>query len=217
MVRRKVMGLLACALVVSAASMAWAGVPDLSLSSASTVATAKVSVFSLPNGGGDGVDNSFLYGGTKTDATITVTLLDSNSAPIFAYPFEDLWLENATGGMALCAGGSVADANTDAAGQTTFSGTLFAGGQSDPLDAGEGCDVMVNGSPLNQPVIDMLFNSPDISGDLVVNLTDVIQYTQDFYSGNSGDLIYRSDFYWDGNLNLSDTVLLSQGSGAQCP
>ena len=216
MVRHKSMGLLTCACVLLVASLATAGIPDLGNSTAATLATETVSVYCLPNGGGHPLNDCYVSGGAKTDATITLTLLDSDLDPVFAYPFEDMWLEGDMGGLVLCAGGSTADANTDLDGVTTFSLALFAGGQTDAV-AGEVCAVIINGDALTQPGLDIRFNSPDINGDLNVNLTDVVLFSQDYYSGNTGDDVYSSDFYWDGNINLSDIVLLSQGSGSTCP
>lgn len=56
------------------------------------------------------------------------------------------------------------------------------------------------------------FNSPDIDGDLQVNLGDVTLFAHDFNDGYN----YRSDFDWDGHLNLGDLVVLAQGNGASC-
>jgi hypothetical protein len=71
---------------------------------------------------------------------------------------------------------------------------------------------VINGQAINAP-IDMLFNSPDINCDKVVNLTDVVLFANNYY----GTYDYRSDFYWDGVLNLSDIVLLAQNMQAECP
>lgn len=209
MVRRTLMGLLALSLL---ASTAWAGIPDLILSTAGTAATAQVSVYTLPSGGGHGLDDCYLSGGTKTDASITLTLVDLNSDPIYLYPACDMWLETSLGGLALCEGGSCADLGTDHDGLTTFSNPVFGGKQTDP-GAGEVCQVIVNGSPLAGPGMDIQFNSPDINGDLEVNLTDVVLFAGDYY----GAYLYRSDFYFDAAVNLSDIVLLAQGMGAECP
>jgi hypothetical protein len=209
MVRRTLFGLLALSLLAPAA---WAGIPDLTLSTAGTAAGAQVSVFTLPDGSGHGLNDCYIYGGTKIDATITLTLLDSNADPIYLYPACDMWLETSLGNLKLCPGGSCADGGTDYDGVTTFSNPLFAGGNSDPL-AGETCIVIINGEALASPGLDIQFVSPDVNGDLVVTLTDVVLFAADYY----GLYVYRSDFYYDGNVNLSDIVLLAQGLGAECP
>jgi hypothetical protein len=202
------MGLLACSLVVSLATVAWAGIPDLDLSSADYAATGtQVSVYSLPNAAGDPLNDVYVLGGAKVDATITLTLVDSTPTPIFNYPFEDMWLESDTPAFVFCPGGTTADANTDANGQTTFSGALFAGSW------GAGAVIVINGDALTQAPLDFLFNSPDMDGSLVVNLTDVVLFAGVYY----GAYEYAADFYWDGVINLSDIVLLAQGQGATCP
>ena len=202
------MGLLVCSLVVSLATVAWAGIPDLMLSSATYVALGtQVSVYSLPSAAGDALNDVYVLGGSKTDATVTLTLVDSTPTPIFNYPFEDMWLESDDPAFVFCPGGTSADANTDANGQTTFSGALFAG------SSGAGLIVVINGDPLEQGPLDFLFNSPDMNGDLLVNLTDVVLFAGVYY----GEYDYSADYYWDGNINLSDIVLLAQGQGATCP
>lgn len=213
MVRRKLVGLFVCSLVMGLAPLAMAGIPDLTLSTATTAATAQVSVYTLPNGNGRGLDEAkTISSSTTVNATITLTLLDGNGDPIFLYPNEDLWLETTLGGLALCPGGSIADANTNALGQTTWSGSVFGGKQSNRT-AAEKTVVVISGNPLNGSQLDILFNSPDIDGNLVVNLSDTVLYAQNA----TGSYNYRSDFFFDGSVNLSDTVLYAQGLGSACP
>ena len=207
MVNGKHVGLLVCILSASLVSLAWAEVPDLDNSTATTAASEQVSVYSIPNGAGDGLDNAYVFGGARTNATVTLTLLTDTFAPVVNYSFEDLWIAADTGTFAFCPGGTVADASTDVNGQTTFSNPMFAGA------SGTGLVIIVDFNALNQPPLDYLFNSPDISGDLVVDLTDVVLFSQNFF----GPYAYRSDFFWDGQLDLSDIVLLAQGMGGQCP
>jgi hypothetical protein len=40
-----------------------------------------------------------------------------------------------------------------------------------------------------------------------------VMFTMDYEGGYA----WRSDFHWDGTLNLSDVVLLSTSLGAGCP
>jgi hypothetical protein len=210
MVHRMIMVVMAAGLLAPAAR---GGIPDLNLSTATMAAPGwGVSVYTLPNGGGTGLGECYTTGGVAIDAIITLTLLDSNADPIYLYPACDMWLETSLGGLKLCPGGSCADGGTDHDGVTRFSNPLFGGGYSDPL-AGERCIVIINGEALASPGFDIQFNSPDINGDLVVNLTDVVIFASDYY----GAYEYRSDFYFDGFVNLSDIVLLAQGMGAECP
>jgi len=209
MVRRKLMGLLVCGTLLIA-SAAGAGIPDQDCSNAVTAATEQVSVYSCPLGDGLPLNGCMAYPGeTDVNATITANLCDINGDPVFLYPASDVWLESndlSKAGFTYCAGGTNADADSDINGDTTFSGTLFAG------YSGEGAKVLVNGTVINAP-LDIKFNSPDINGDLLVNLTDVILFATDYY----GVYNYRSDFYWDGNLNLSDIVILAVHNTHDCP
>jgi hypothetical protein len=203
-------------MVVGMASLAFAGVPDLNLSTASIQAGAGgASVFSVPNGNGNGFDEAFLFPGTVVDATISVTLIDTNTDPIFLYPFEDLWLETSLGNLTFCSGGTVADASTDENGQTTFSNPISGGSYTDPTS--EMTMVMVAGAPIAGGGVDVQFNSPDISGDLVVNLTDIVAFTQLLGGDFSSHPLFAGDFNNDGTINLSDIVRFTPGIGAQCP
>jgi hypothetical protein len=204
------MGLLIGVMLISLATFAWAGVPDMVKSSASMAGGVQVSVYNLPNGGGDPLTAARLFGGGTINATITLTLLDVNSTPIFEYPFSDMWLETADGGLKFCPGGTTADADTDLLGQTEWTNALFAG------CSGIGTVVVVSGNVvtgLSGNVLPMDHNSPDINCSLNVNLTDLVLYAQDVGIGYA----YRSDFYWSGALNLSDLILFAQGSASACP
>ena len=208
MVRRKLMGLLVGVLVLSFASASWAGIPDPTESYATTMAGSQVSVLNSPNGAGSPINACYGLGtGPTIDATIELWVRDAFGDPIYLYPFSDMWLETEVKGMVLCPGGSVADQSTDINGYTTFSGSMFAG------CCGSGMLVLINGAALNQAALNMLVNSPDMNCDLTVNLTDVILFAGAYY----GAYDYCADFYWDGNLNLSDIVVLAQNQGAACP
>jgi hypothetical protein len=217
MMVRKIMGLLVFTLGVGLTSLVWAGVPDLVLSTAVTVATEPVTVYSLPDGAGNRIDacQTLGGGGGNYDATVTLTLLDSSGAPINNYPFEDLWLDSASGGITFCPGGTTADASTDVNGQSTWTVALEAGlceEYADPQT--NGLIVVVNGSSLAQPPLAFGFNSADMDGNLAVNLSDVVLFADALFSG---DEPFCADFLWDGDVNLSDVVLLAGAIGASCP
>ena len=217
MVLRKLVGIFACTLIIGAASFATAGVPDLNLSGATAANGAtQVVLYSTPNGSGAGFAGAVAVGGGVTDATIQLTLLDGAGAPIVNYPFEDLWLESGTfvdtdnPGLSGCTGGTTADGSTDAAGMTSFSVPMNAGGWS--LDPSV---VVVNGAPLTGSApMPIWHNSADVNGDGNINLSDVQLFAGDFF-----DVSYkfRSDFVFDNIVNLSDIVPLAQGVGSSCP
>jgi hypothetical protein len=183
------------------------GIPDLDLSTATVPGPGPFSVYTRPDGGGHPLSAAYLMGGQEADATITLHLVDANGDPIFMYPFEDLWLVCNAGSLALCANGSIADDYTDINGTTTFSDPLYAGGQ------GQGILLMVSGLPLNQPPLPISVNSPDITGDQVANLDDIVMFGMDWL----GSYHYRSDFFYDGVIDISDIALFAQGLGASCP
>jgi len=181
------------------------------------IRSGRVSVFTLPNGQGDPLNNAFQWDGvpgnppSRVDATIHYTVLYFGD-PVYGYPREDMWLESSLGGLVLCPGGSIADSNTDEQGRTTFSNPVSGGGATDP-DAGEQCLVVVNGVVCPLEGLDIQFNSPDMNRDLQVNLTDVVIFVGIF----TGAYDYAADFFWDGVINLSDIVYLASGFGAACP
>jgi len=61
--------------------------------------------------------------------------------------------------------------------------------------------------------VEIYFNSPDINGDLMVSLSDNGMFTMDLY----GSYSYRSDFNFDGVINLSDLGIFSGSYGISCP
>ena len=205
---RKLAGLPVCGAVMALATLAWANLPDLSLSFAVSNATEQVLVYSVPDGTGRGFDEAYAAGGILTDATVTLTLLHYGGAPFVDFPFEDLWIETSLGDFVWCGpGGTVADQNTDTNGQTTWTNPMYAGGH------GTGLVVMVIGEPLEHPPLDYLFNSADINADLIVNLTDVVIFASVYWVGYD----WIMDFNNDGTLNLTDIVFLAMALGTECP
>ncbi|MFH1841923.1 MAG: right-handed parallel beta-helix repeat-containing protein, partial [bacterium] len=186
-------------------------IPDLNLSAATTATPSNVSVFTRPSGYGQPLSACYAFGGAVTDATITLTLRDWADQPIPHYPAADLWLESALGGLVLCPRGTMADHDTDAGGVTTFSGPVSGGAQSD-YAGGEGVVVMVGGQPLAQPSLPIYFNCADIDGDLDVDLADAYLLFEDM----NGPYAYRSDFFWDGQIDLADQILFDFSQGLDC-
>jgi hypothetical protein len=203
--------------IVGMASLAVAGIPDLGRSSAVTAAGASiVSVETCPSGDCRPLNAARTSNGTPgntalIDATITLTVLDGNGDPIYLYPSEDLWLQTTLGGLKLCPGGSVADFSTDIHGVTTFSRAVYGGGHTE----GEQTVVVINGSPLVGYNMNILWNGPDNSGDLKVDLTDMSVFGNDVL--HPLPYHYRSDMFYDNQINLSDMSLFAQGIGKICP
>lgn len=211
---RKLMGLLVCTMVISAAA-ANAGVPDLTLSTAEApgLPAEAVTVYCLPNGLGAEFTQAKVFGDgvTNYDATITLTLRDGNGDVIPNFPAEDMWIDSSSATFFRCAQGTIADANTDAAGQTEWQNALFAGGYTAP--GTDMVQVYINGGELNGAPFDVQFNSADVTGDGNVTLADIGGFAQNYY----GAYAYRADLVWDGNLTLADIGRLAQGNGTACP
>ena len=182
---------------------------ELSTVELATDVTGPVSVMVVPDGSGDALGEARAADGSPVDATITATLIDCGGLPIAGFPGEDLWLEAADGGLVACIGGTAVAGNTDAEGRTRFQAPLRAGGHSEAA-----CIVMVSGTPLTYPpYLPLHFNSPDENGDRMVNLSDVATFAGDFF----GSYSYRSDFHFDGVINLIDVVRMAGAMGADCP
>jgi hypothetical protein len=189
----------------------------------------------VPNGSGQQLSACYSFGGNPCNATIIATLNDAAGNPVPGWPAARIWLDTAFGLVAWCPYNfppgtwpgyvHIADMPTNAAGQTRFSNAYYGGGQSRPMGGdvthvwtmdAAGTPFRLSGTAPGGPPgsnLDIYFNSPDIDANGVVNLVDVVIFAGDFF----GPYMYRSDFYWDGNLNLSDLVWLAASMGATCP
>ncbi len=210
MVLRKLMGIFAITLIVGAASLAMAGVPDVTQCSATRAYTGpeRTVLLNVPDGNGNPFTDAVKVGGGIADATITLIVRDGAGVAIVNYPSEDAWLESVDGGMVACLGGATADASTDVNGSTQFQTPLQAGGAS-LADT----RVLINGNALAN-TLPVSYNSPDLDGSGAVNLTDV-----QFFAGDFFDVSYsfRSDLFFDNVVNLSDIPVLAATVGSSCP
>lgn len=177
----------------------------------------EASLLVMPDGSGYSLHYAQYFGGDYADASIEVGLIDNNGNPIANFPWEDIWLDPETVTAIFCYPnlypGFPADRNTDANGVTSFEIAFQGGGWTEgPIW------VYLNGSRAmypdltEHPPVPLRYNSPDINGDGVVNLTDVAIFAGDYF----GVYHYRSDFWWDGVLNLSDWAKFSEGYGTYC-
>jgi hypothetical protein len=197
--------LMAGVLLMAGAAAADVGIPDPELSTAEMATPGPHWVLVCPAGDGETLDA--LPG--DSDATITVHLVDHFMYPVGFFPAADLWLEIAPPGplVVACPGRMIADDMTDGYGVTTFSGPFQAGA------CGYGTMVVINGQPLVHPPLELGFVSPDLDGDLVVDLTDVVQFATAYLHGYEP----CCDFYHDGALDLTDVILLAQHLTHACP
>lgn len=185
------------------------GIPDLNLSVLTwgLAAGESATLLVLPGGSGTPLTAARRSNGTLVDATLTLTVIDGCGYPVAGFPAADMWLESSNGTFTACAGGTTADRNTDASGQTVWMQPLHAGGSS----LGP-CAAVVNGLPVGVSV-SLRFNSPDLNGDLMVSLIDVAA----FASGYFGSYLFAADLQADGVVNLADIGVLAGGFGASCP
>ena len=196
-------------LVALLAPQAWAtDVPDLALSTATVGFEGEASVYVYPDGNGLPLTEAYGEGGVTVDATITLALRYGDDTAVVNFPWEDLWLETADGGLVSCVLGVMADSETDMNGETTWTQPLRAGGYSQAA-----CHVMVAGSALIGAGLPLKFNSPDINGDLTVDLSDLSLFAGNFF----GAYHYRGDFNNDGIINLSDLAIFATGYQTICP
>jgi hypothetical protein len=213
--KKSILGLL-CVVLIAFAAAADQGVPDLHNCYVEWAYEGDevLSLLVVPDGSGrplvQALEPGTPTGGTGpvVDATITLVLLDRWLQPIIQFPFEDIWLEAVDGGMVSCPGGTVADANSDLQGRAHFTQPLHAGGWSTG-----GLWVVLNGEIMGDEPLPLQVNSPDLDGSRTVNLGDIGLFSQDFHDGYG----YRSDFNYDGVLNLIDVGYLAASIGAACP
>jgi hypothetical protein len=201
------LALVACATPVAAQS----GNPDLDLSTASREYSGPqwLSVMIVPDGSGDSLEQAMLPDGSRTSGVVTVQLLDGAGYPAVNYEYQNITLNGADPIFFPCFWGNLANGSTDANGVTEFRDPIRGGGSTSSL-----AQVRLVGAPLNSSAgLALKFNSPDLNADRHVNLFDIVIFAEDFY----GLYNYRSDFLWDGEINLSDVSRMAQHLGAYCP
>ncbi len=170
------------------------------------IAHQPVSYFVCPAGDGVWLTTAFAEGGVTVDGTITLHLLDMLQDPIPFYPAEDIWIESSQDDLLHRTGGTIADHDTDADGITVWQLPLRAGGTWTP---GSTLRVVIAGMILQRPGLQARHNSPDINGDLDVNLADLSAFAGDYH----GVYAYRSDYNWDGAINLTDVSAVAAHYG----
>jgi hypothetical protein len=183
-------------MLLGLACAASAGIPsDLT----STAASAGGFVLITPQGNGGSIADA--------GATITVTVWDAGSLPVANFPGQDIYLDDPGDfEIALCQGGSTADADTDALGVTTISGIISGGGHSLTTQ------VYISGTPLAQAALAVALVSPDITADAVVDGVDFGIFGTDF-----GTNVFQSDFTFDGIVDLTDFGIFGEAFGEVCP
>ncbi len=163
----------------------------------------------VPDGSGPPLTQARALSGNLVDATIHVLARNDVGLPepgVDAEGWNLVWTE---GDLHACGGALPADHATLADGSTEWAAPLRAGGHAQGL-----ARVLTWGNPVfTSAGVPLQVNSPDLNGDLEVNLQDVPLFAQDFYGGTYS---FRSDLHYDGSVNLSDIVLMVRHLGAGC-
>jgi len=199
MIKKRLLSLaVAGTMLLGMASLAMAGIPDATNSTANA---GSGTVMITPTALGPSL--------ASVGATISVHIEDAAFAPIVGYPFQDIWWDdNGNGDLAFCQGGSNADGNTDANGDATISGPAAGGGWTLA-----GVQVYMAGTPMAGPALTIDINSPDNTGDLVVDIADLGDFSDDLQN-NPG--AFRSDLIFDGILNIADVGEYALHHGTTC-
>ncbi len=181
-----------------------------------------VSIFALPDGSGTPLTAVRQWSGTIgdpavfVDGSIKVSLTDAFGDPVVGFPAADITIAAQAGGWSLCSA-LTADAATDINGEAVISGALAGGGYS---STGELMVVDINtpmlastSYPGGLAGLEYFVNSGDINGDYMSNLIDIPLFAIVYYSGSYD---YKTDFAWNGVVNLSDITTLAIGLGTEC-
>lgn len=174
---------------------------------------ANLTLLVVPDGSGPTLYSSHTSTGAVADGTITVQLLDTGGYPVVGFPADRMRLDWRTGTYARCDNGTIAARSTDADGYSLFTGPMHAGGWSYDVCL---VDVYWNWgfSPMTASTgFGLHVNSPDINGDLVVDLLDVPPFAADYYESNGA---FRSDLHRDGRVDLADIAVMATHIGARC-
>lgn len=152
----------------------------------------------------------FLAGGVETQAVLSFPVAIMAGWPEPETVPVEWW---SSGPEVLC-GGTTESVVRDQDGRVSLLPAMRGGGHRGPDETGA-ISLWIPVCPNQMLEIEegVCFNSPDINGDLAVNLSDVALFAADYH----GAYDYRSDFIWDGALNLSDLVVLSRDLGGVCP
>jgi hypothetical protein len=152
-------------------------------------------------------------------ATISVTIKDNTGAPIGGILFSDFWVIGCNDEIVLCGGSGAmgADSATNAAGQTTLSGTLDGSGCAIPTASGISvvCQGTIIANPANCALnlcLPIRTVSPDCAPavrDLTVDVVDFAAFGAAFPTPSKP---YQNckDFNCDGAVDLIDFARFGQ-------
>lgn len=178
-----------------------------------------VVVMVLPDGSAPPFTQSFEAGtGAPADGSVVVTINDHFHLPIAGFPADEVWLapNEGDGTFKTCDDSHPRyiypeGAVSDSQGRLFFSEPLAAGGWFAGLPRGyiDGEALRSNGGA----GVPLYIVSPDINGDLRVNLQDTGFFCEDLFF----DYHLRSDFNGDGTIDLTDAGFMGASIGKHCP
>jgi len=185
--------------------------PDFATSTAYIEYSGSASIWILPDGTGRGLDEAYAEDGQAVSAVITVQLIDTMGNPMTTIEPDEVWIQASPGSVAFCSGAWYPDAWDLANGLFYWTETPAGGGNRTQGDAQ--LEVRVCNEPLMPwSLTGLAINSPDINGDLQVDLSDIAAFVQDL----GGPYHHRSDFVRDGVINLSDVTVMAAALGTSC-
>jgi len=153
---------------------------------------------------------SYLSSGQEVNAVLMFLVEDWTGDP----PSPFVHVEWFGGGPGVNCGFSAVVLSSDSEGWVTWVPDFRGGGHRGPEEPVFLGLMMMELCPNQHLELreGVYFNSPDISGDLEVDLADVQLFAGDFL----GSYKYRSDFNADGAVNLSDIGIMAQAIGSAC-
>jgi hypothetical protein len=144
---------------------------------------------------------------------ISATVFDCDGSLLRPSTAPDPHLVPEGSGVVAC-GNWVADDGIDIEGHVQWSDALAGGGWADGSTADDGRVRLKIGEDFTALTFQVKFVSPDINGDLRIDLSDVGTFAADFATA---PVDFRSDFNADGLENLADIGILAAHLGESCP
>lgn len=200
-------------LLVAPSLLCWQTVPfDIDTAHAdifncnSTVSGSGCCYVVCPQGDGTRFDDP-----SKCDAIVSVTVRDAVGHPVSSIPADDFWVIGCNYQLVLCGGGHAIDADsaTNGDGKTTISGATAAGG------CDVGLSVVVYGVVIEDSAtctynvcLPYAVKSPDINGDLVVDIVDFSLFAVAYGPPPIYDAC--KDYNCDGAIGLVDFSIFAQ-------
>lgn len=188
--------------ILLAPVVGWLSVPAYSCILDVCLSTATVDgshvLLVCPQGDGDRLGD--------VGATITIAVYDAVGTPVTGIPGQDYWLIGWNNTLILCGGSmsSNADAPSDANGVVTMSGPIAAGGSDEALRAVAQGFIIADESCLGDKYLAVRVASPDINGDLIV---DIIDFSLFGAAWPPHPYDERMDYNGDGVIGLIDFSL----------